>query len=221
MKTKLLLLPLAGLIASAAHAQVTFVDAEANVNTSPTIAAAGWDGAAASSVANNGQWAIRAPYGTGGHSIQGLTSVNPNSLPELTTSVSLADGTYDFYVFFYANGAETWTVEAGFTSGSLTNYSANTGDANVVLASTLSFVSDPSFDAGGLAGYNLYAANIGTQTVSGGAIDIYIDHADAATGFDSRTWYDGVGYSAVPEPGTFALLAGVLALSAVAVRRRK
>ena len=36
-----------------------------------------------------------------------------------------------------------------------------------------------------------------------------------------RSHLDNVGVSAIPEPGTFALLAGVLAFGVVAVRRRK
>ncbi|MBC2602787.1 PEP-CTERM sorting domain-containing protein [Puniceicoccus vermicola] len=42
-----------------------------------------------------------------------------------------------------------------------------------------------------------------------------------ATGGSLNVDYDNLTISAVPEPGTFALLAGCLALSAVMVRRRK
>ena len=50
----------------------------------------------------------------------------------------------------------------------------------------------------------MYEYHVGTTSAGGaGTIDVYIDDNP---GNDDRTWYDGVSYEAVPEPGSLALL---------------
>jgi hypothetical protein len=53
--------------------------------------------------------------------------------------------------------------------------------------------------------------------VSGTGFSVYIDDGPAANS-NERTWYDGVGYSLVPEPSSFALLG--CAAAAFLARRR-
>jgi hypothetical protein len=84
------------------------------------------------------------------------------------------------------------------------------------------WTSDAYFTGGVLVGEGnrtLFEADLGTAVAdANGDIKIYIDDV-ANTSSSNRTWYDGVGYEAVPEPSTFSLLA--LALGAFFVRRRR
>jgi hypothetical protein len=84
------------------------------------------------------------------------------------------------------------------------------------------WTSDAYFTGGVLVGEGnrtLFEADLGTAVAdTNGDIKIYIDDV-ANTSSSNRTWYDGVGYEAVPEPSTFSLLA--LALGAFFVRRRR
>ncbi|MCG8584710.1 MAG: PEP-CTERM sorting domain-containing protein [Pirellulales bacterium] len=160
-----------------------------------------------------------------------------DDMPELTTQITgLADGTYDIWVFYWDStddndvGHQTWTIDAGLTSGSLTRYDTGeivgTGGIDGVLASSLTFTNTSptvvtSENNGGLL---LWAANIGQATVSGGStVNVFVDNTigDSIGIADfTRTWYDGVGFEVVvPEPST-ALLA-VLGLIGFVMRRRR
>jgi len=83
------------------------------------------------------------------------------------------------------------------------------------------WTSDSYFDSGVLVGEGnrtLFEAGLGTATAdANGEIAVYIDDV-ANTNARNRTWYDGVGYEAVPEPSALSLLA--LSLGALLLRRR-
>ena len=53
----------------------------------------------------------------------------------------------------------------------------------------------------------MYGVKLGQTTVSGGSsIEVFVGPGSTTDGSNLRTWYDGVGYAAVPEPSSLALL---------------
>jgi hypothetical protein len=152
---------------------------------------------------------------------------NAQSDPELTTQVTgLSDGNYNVWAFFWDSSGtgNTWTMSAGLTSGSLSPYSNDGPGSQVVTAMTLAdFTSIGMVTEGDRT---LYGINLGQATVAGGSglINVFVDgtsYNGVATPNASatRTWYDGVGYEAVPEPSIAALF-GLTGLMLLLRRRR-
>lgn len=200
-----------------ARAAITYVDAVAGVSgntfeTGSTPDDTNWSSATAQ---NQGLWQERTGFGNNGNIFQAWFA---DSVPEITTRITgLPDGIYDVYVFFWdAPNSNTWGIDAGLTSGSLTRYSFDGAGITdqTVAASTLDFVANPMFTEGDRV---LYGVNLGQATVTGGsAIDVFVD--GTVPGADNRVWYDGVGYELVPEP-SIAFLGG-LGLLGLLRRRR-
>ncbi|MEM6885703.1 MAG: PEP-CTERM sorting domain-containing protein [Verrucomicrobiota bacterium] len=219
------------LLVSVAQAQViTYVDAVSGGSgntfaTGGSLADTSWLVNNNNSNLVNDAWDTRT-FGTGATILQG----NPNqaaagTVPELTTQLTgLADGVYDIWVFYADNGAggnpaptsgQAWNIAAGFTSGALTNYNEAAGTETTALTFSGSApVAEPASEIT-LLGVNIGQANV----VGGSTIDIFVNNAPTGVNFD-RTWYDGVGYSVVPEPSTFALLL-IAGTGILALRRRK
>lgn len=229
----------AGLHADAAT--ITYVDAVEGASGNTFATASGdltdtsWVGGNTSGILND-QWSKR-PFGNGGTIFQGRYNDDGAVFPELTTQITgLSDGLYDVWVFFWSSTdvtsgvpSQTWNIAGGLTSGDLTTYSFNgAGDtSSTVAASTLDFddtvvTQEGSLNNDGVSGLRiLYGVNLGEATVSGGStIDVFIDNltGEGAGGTD-RTWYDGVGYQVVPEPGSGAM--ALIGLGAMAMRRRR
>lgn len=148
------------------------------------------------------QWFKRTDYGNGGDIYQASHNVdNGDDMPELTTQITgLADGTYNIWVFFWDsnNAGQSWTIDAGLTSGDLTLYDAGEVAAGIdgVPASTLMFLNTVATTESGGA-LTLWGAYLGQAAVSGGsAVNVFIHNTIGNTGVN-RTWYDGVGYSLV------------------------
>jgi hypothetical protein len=228
MRQTLLTLTLAA--ASVAHcvAAVTYVDATSGVGGNTTLA----DGSTFTPPLNgttgvDNNWEQRTTFGSGGNIFESGGEQIENA-PELRTRLSgLTPGVeYTIYINFWDPGstAEDWNIRAGFTSnaGANTLYSAADATAELggataaVLASTLTYGTAPTIFAEG--GRNLMAGLLGTATANGsGEIDIYFDDMPNGTSVNLRTWYDGVSFEAVPEPGTSLLgLVGMVVL----LRRR-
>ncbi len=159
--------------------------------------------------------------------------VTSDDMPELTTTITgLADGTYVIWAFYWdqvASGTQNWTISAGLTSGSLSTYSS-VGQPSVTGATSSGIdTAGLSFDStvlkianeGSLtAERRMYGVNLGEVTVSGGSgtVDVFVDQLIGG-GSTDRTWYDGVGFEAVPEPSSTLLIGfGGLALG---LRRRR
>lgn len=213
---------------SASFGAITYIDAVegSSGNTFATggnLATTDWVGPD-SLTANETEWNKRTIAYTDSDTIFQARHTE-DTIPELTTQITgLSDDTYDVWVFFWGRSdteTETWNIDAGLTSGSLTTYGNNAFETTgVTLASTLSFdVAPDSTSNPGSTGEAMYGINIGQVTVSGSSdIDVFIDHTQ--TGATNRGWYDGVGYEAVPEPATFALIAGFGCLGLALFRRR-
>jgi len=217
--SKLLTIGLLSILSCAVQAQITYVDAVANGNT---IQADG--GAMVTNGDNNGIddiWRARA-FGNGATIFEanGATSgdANTENTPRLKTTISgLSLNTYNVFAYFWADGS-SWRLGASLTdeAGELPVFvgggvPAGTPMPTVALAGD--FAAAPLLSEGGRT---LWQVSLGTA--SGTSIDVFIDNdvlADRSVGssWNYRTWYDGVGYSVVPEPTTVALVGlGALAL---------
>lgn len=213
------------MLAHGVQAQITYVDAVENGNT---IQADG--GAMVSNGDNNGIddiWRARA-FGNGATIFEanGATSgdANTENTPRLKTTISgLSLNTYNVFAYFWADGS-AWRLGASLTdeAGELPVFVGGGVPAGTPMP-TVALVGDfgnaPLVSEGGRT---LWQVSLGT--VTGTSIDVFIDNdvlVDRTAGGSSwnyRTWYDGVGYSVVPEPSTVALVG--LGTLAFLLRRR-
>lgn len=203
--------------AGTTQAAIVYVDADYGTNTA-------LDGAGTFNASNTGQgivdnqWSERAFVSVNGGSVL-VAAGTENATPRLVTIFTLPGaGQYNIYGYYHINnsGAGDWDASFALGSGSATSYTDSNGTN---LAATIGhFTEAVVVDAG--SDINLFEASLGVwdTSVNGLTVSVYIDDPETS-GSDDRTWYDGVGYEAVPEPSSIALL-GLGGLALVLRRRR-
>jgi hypothetical protein len=223
-------------LALSASAQlITYVDATSGGNTfkAPsaggglpfTVAPFGTQGPA-----NDGLWDARA-FGNGATIFQNASAGanQDTNAVRLATSVSgLSLGTYNVYVYFWSDNSPLWRIGASL-SDSAGQLSLNqpggagvtqfyTGSDATVLSTAL--VQNPFASGVMVAEGNrrLYGVLVGTVNDTG--FSVFVEGDRAMTLQNQRTWYDGVGYTLVPEPTAGAVLGLGTLVGMFAIRRR-
>jgi hypothetical protein len=214
------------------QAQITYVDATDGVSGNTAIAPSAGGGVfngvvPETSTPNDGLWDKRA-FANNATIFQNSgtnSNVDTNAVRLATTISGLAPGTYDVYVYFWTDSARMWRIGASLSDspGQLPLYMTDpvTGPSpgvvqyydgpifTTVMSSTLEpnpFTTDVMIADG-----NRYLLQAWLGAVTGTSFTVYIEGDRNMQSLFQRTWYDGVGYSAVPEPSTLALLVmGVL-----------
>lgn len=209
-----------------AAAAITYLDASAD-NT--TLA----DGSAytptATTINNDNQWSLR----TLGNGVTVYTANDSNATPgedapTLRTTISGLTGalSYNIYAYFWGAGNDApvnnqrWDLLAGLSATSLafhdTQNAVNLGHALGGVNPATYFTNTSPAVIVAESDRRLYQVALGTAVADGnGHIRVFIDDAP---GNINRTWYDGVGYELIPEPGSAMLvLPGLLGL----LRRRR
>lgn len=188
--------------------KVTYVDAT-EANTAAVSGGVWNDGSPTGTQgATDNRWHLRTGFGNGAGvwTTDELASENAPAL--VTTITGVAQGKYDVFAFIWSNVNEQWEVQAGLDSGSLMLVD-RLGLEGAVLEELTGAMKVT--DSG--ATLALYRVYLGRQDVgSDGLLRVFIDDGTGSVG--SRTWFDGIGYAAVPEPGVMGVcgLVGVLAL---------
>ncbi len=197
---------------AAAPTKIRFLDAtlanttRANGSVLTTTTSSG-QGAA------DGQWHLRTGFGNG-TTVLTADEVSAEDAPMLRTSATgLAAGGYDVWAFFWSDQNEQWQVQAGLSASSLALLEKQ-GAEHVSLAELIGADVDTA-NAGDLQLYKVYLGrtNVGLD----GTLSVYVDDGLGTSG-TSRTWYDGIGFAAVPEPTS---LLSLFALGATSIRRRR
>lgn len=167
-----------------------------------------------------------------GGAYEGTAGQGEAAVTNLITTIAVPNGTYDVFVFFWTDRpgqAGDWDITTGLVGSTSKQYTTTTagvfqinGTTQVAPETTVTGLNvlGQTGDANGYSDFvdgnrTLHAAPIGTVVVSSGQFQVDIDGSSLTTG---RTWYDGVGFSLIPEPSS-AILAG-LGLLGVLRRRR-
>lgn len=155
------------------------------------------------------------------------TNATPPPIPELTTTVNVANGSYDIWVFFWTNvtnATQNWVISTGLTTGSLVTYNAPSkpdlgGVSKVGVSNAADFTFTSAVQVASTdASREMFGVNLGQVNVTDGSFDVFVDMLIPGSTTTQRAWYDGVGYELIPEPST-ALLGGLGLL--VLLRRRR
>ena len=212
----------------AASAAVVYVDAASGAGGNTTLSGGGtFTPPLNGTTGVDNDWEQRTVFGSGGNIFESGGEAGEDA-PALRTAIGglTAGQEYQVYAFLWdpTSTVEDWNMRAGLTAGSLTLYSAAdatseptlSGATAADLASTLTYATAPTtFSEGGRA---LLAANLGTAVAdNNGQIAVFLDDLGGAASVNLRSWYDGVGVEAVPEPGSL----GLLGVFAVGLGRRR
>lgn len=191
-------------------------DAVAQANNGDSSWASGDDGSTGGTIADGDNaggdtlWRYRNGQGAGIWEATDSTSRLDDAVEIVTTATGLANGFYNTYVFFVpVTTSEEFPIRAGLSS----NPGANQIFTQVLSASTpggiLAVNTDTLTFANTLDSANdtreTLAGFVGVAEVTDGTLSVYIDDLPAGDS-NERTWYAGIGYEAVPEPSSLALL---------------
>lgn len=208
MKRMLVVLALAACLSL--QAQAMYVDASL---TNTAKADGSLDPWSASTSVNDGLWGLRTGFGNNEDYLLGapgneIFEATGNTWKEdclaiVTTASGLEAGQwYEVRVIYWSDtnpGTQSWNIRAGFSQDDMTLFDRD------------------SINAGATAGVQgkrdgtstryEYAGLIGQIAADeNGQIKVYINDKPAGSSY-SRSWYDGVELTAVPEPATLSLLA--------------
>lgn len=129
---------------------------------------------------------------------------NTEDCPRLVTTVSgLPEGTYKVYVYFWSDD-NSWRIRADLKGKDkqlpLFYSRAADGDAAPIGAPAAALAKAEDFKAVLLlseGNRTLWQGYLGT--VTGTTITVFVDDDPAHKTQSCRTWYDGIGYQAVPK----------------------
>jgi hypothetical protein len=176
---------------------VNYVDANTANTTRSNGAAIGATGPNGNAGANDGLWHERTGVGNGDTVFASKESGTENAPTLKTTIDDVADGLYDVFAYFWSDDDEDWRIMAGLESNNLVDfrrYGSQHAEADQFLS--IETVSANNNDL------LLYRAYLGrTEVIGGTPIEVFIDDWSTSVGGAIRTWYDGVGYALVSEPG--------------------
>ncbi|MGZ0654919.1 PEP-CTERM sorting domain-containing protein [Coraliomargarita sp. W4R72] len=221
---------LAGSI-TASQAAVTYIDAtisNTTLNGASLVLGDNYTSSTNGGNESDNLWHLRTNLDTNGAdawTTNATTGVKENP-DQLVTSFTLPEaGQYEIFGYFWIGGEGTnaWETEfeLGNAAGTAVTYTvANATDLKNLTGVTTHFTDNSVvYDAA----YDMFEVSLGIwdTAVDGLTVSVYADNGSGAEGADRRTRYDGVGYSSVPEPATYALLGGLCALTFVALRRRR
>ena len=224
-------------LTSTAMAQITYLDAATNgVSVGNTAVAPSAGGGAFSpiigqtSVANDGVWDLRA-FGNSATIFQNAGTgeqMDTNALRVETSVTGLTLNTYNVHAYFWTDSSLNWRIGASTSDSArqLTLYlpgGANTtqyytGADATVFSSDLTLNPFNSSVMVAEGNRRLIQAYLGQ--VTGTDISVFIEPDRTQTTQDQRTWYDGIGYSVVPEASSMVLLGLGALLVTFAARRR-
>lgn len=235
----------AGTVLSVSAQQITYVDAVHGAGGNTAVATSAGGGVFNPSgalnnqgPANDGLWDWRA-FGNSGSIYQNIsssiTTFPADDAQRLVTSVNgLPLNTYNVYAYFWAT-ADAWRLAASLTDDAsplpiylggptpgigVTRVDGGSGFSTLGSAAFTSSLAQNPFTTAVMMGEGnrrLFQVYLGQ--VTGTSLDVYVDDDATATGQAQRTWYDGIGYAAVPEPASIAI--GALGLGGLLAGRRR
>jgi hypothetical protein len=165
----------------------------------------------ASTTVNSGAdnlWRLRTGFANSGTIYEAGGTIddvnNTEDCPRLVTTVSgLPEGTYKVYVYFWSDES-SWRIRADlkgkdaqlplFYSRALGQEAAPIGTPPAALAKAEDFKDVPLLSEGNRM---LWQAYLGE--VKGTTITVFVDDDPEHKTHTCRTWYDGIGYQAVPK----------------------
>lgn len=158
------------------------------------------------------QWHRRNGFGNGNQVFTAGETGDENAPLLKTTIADVAAGEYDVFGFFWANPIEEWQIALGLSEDEMRTFRQDFAEQadGAEFDGPMVLVGDT---------VNLYKAYLGRVTLlADGSLPVFVDDSPFGLDRSTRTWFDGVGIAAVPEPSS---VVGLGALAALALGRRR